>query len=49
MVTRRNSAKVRMFGTRSRTYDDEDDDVANNYVHDHVDDDDGNDDGVRRL
>ena len=31
--------KVRMFGTRSRTYDDEDDDVASNYILDHDDDD----------
>jgi len=49
MVTWRNSAKVRMFETRGRTYDDEDDDVANNYVLDHDDDYDGNDDDVRRL
>ena len=51
MLTRRKSAKVRMFGKSSRAYDDEDVDVANNYVldHDDDDDDDGNNDDVRRL
>ena len=34
-----------MFGKSSRAYDDEDVDVANNYVLDHDDDDDGGDDG----
>ena len=38
LVTLRNSAKVRMFGTRSRTCDDEDEDVFKNYVLDDNDD-----------
>ena len=37
-----------MFGTRSRTYNDEDDDVANNVL-DHDGDYDGKDDDVRKL
>ena len=39
-----------MFGTMSRTYNDEGDDVDNSYVLDHDDDDyDDNDDDLRRL